>query len=414
MSTAATDSAWTDLVWTDLMGRAHVARARTELAEHGISIRRADAAAGYDGPADQTGRVLAVPDWSSRRRSPWQDDVQVVLADLRESDGSASDLCSRSVLRRVLGTLATEGYQARAAAELEFFLLDTATGGPLYADINQYSITKGAELEPLVAMMCDHLATLDVPVEATNPEYAGGQLEVNVEYCEALAAADRAVLVRYTARRVARDHGLDATFLAKPWTDNAGSGMHVHQSLWREGRNVMHEAGALSELGRSYVAGLLAHMRGLALLGSHTPNAYHRRADYSFAPTIVCWGADNRTLAVRAITGSASATRVEQRDAAADCNVYLAFAGQFAAGHRGVTSTSVPPEPVTGNAYERRDLPPLPLTFPEALAEFDRSPLAADVLGGLLSHWRQVMERERQVLITSCSDWERARYLAAV
>ncbi len=119
--------------------------------------------------------------------------------------------------------------------------------------MNQYSLTKGAELEFLLQDLRERLAVLGVPIEAVNPEYAGGQAEINIKYTEALAAADRAVLTRHFAREMARSHGLDATLMAKPWTEQAGSGMHVHQSVWRapagpaesgrRGANLFHSAG---------------------------------------------------------------------------------------------------------------------------------------------------------------------------
>jgi len=347
----------------------------------------------------------------------------VVLGNLMGSDGRPDASCSRSALRAVLGRAAADGLEIQAAAELEFYLIDSATRRPIYDEINQYSLTKGAELEFLLQDLRERLAVLGVPVEAVNPEYAGGQAEINIKYTEALAAADRAVLTRHFAREMARSHGLDATFMAKPWTEQAGSGMHVHQSVWRApagpaetggGANLFHSAGGLSNDGNAYVAGLVRHLRELVLLGSATPNAYHRRADYSFAPTRICWGADNRTLAVRAITGSEGATRVEQRDAAADCNIYLAMAGQFAAGLTGLAARWTPPDPVTGNAYARTDLPLLPESFPEALDLLASSDLARTALGPVTDALLEVLRPELTVLITSTADWERDRYMSVV
>ena len=212
---------------------------------------------------------------------------------------------------------------------------------------------------------------MDIPIEASNPEYSGGQVEVNIEYGPALAAADRATLMRSLVRVLARKAGMNVTFMAKPWTDEAGNGMHVHQSLWRDTRNAFSEGDGLSQVARHYAAGLLSRIREYALLGSPTPNAYHRRSDHTFAPTRVCWGADNRTLAVRAITDRPKSTRLEQRDAAADCNVYLALAGQIAAGLEGVREHREPPPPAVGDAYAREDLPDLPRTFLNAYELLD-------------------------------------------
>lgn len=402
---------WTDLVWTDLIGRCRVIRARTDALEGGIRVPGELASAGYDGPGWNREPVIAVPDWQSRRGHPWEDRSQIVLANLQDLDGSDSPLCSRSALHRVLGRIADAGYEVRAAAELEFFLLNATTGLPLYREIQNYSITKGADLEPLLGPVREDLERMSIPIEAVNPEYAGGQVELNIRYGPALAAADATVLVRHFVRELARAHGLDATFLAKPWTDQAGSGMHIHQSLWQGEDNVMHDRGELSGVGRSYLAGLLLHMRELALLGSPTPNSYHRRADYSFAPTVVAWGVDNRTVAVRAIVESPAGTRVEHRDASADCNIYLAMAGQFASGFRGVGDELRPPDPVAGDAYLREDLEKLPRSFQEAYGLLNASGLAREALGETVSCLLTALEPELTIAVISSSDWERDRYL---
>jgi glutamine synthetase len=377
---------------------------------------------------------LLLPDWDSARPNPWDENARVVLGDLIGQDGRPDALCSRSALRRVLDRAASGGLQVQAAAELEFYLIDPATSRPIYDEINQYSLTKGAELEFVLHDLRERLAVMQIPVEAVNPEYSGGQAEVNIKHTGALAAADRAVLTRHFVREMARSRGLDATFMAKPWTEHAGSGMHVHQSVWRlpgqpagasggaaragaaraSAANLLYAAGTLSPEGHGYVAGLLRYLRELVLLGSATPNAYHRRADYSFAPTRICWGADNRTLAVRVITGSEGATRIEQRDAAADCNIYLAMAGQFAAGLAGLEAGWAPPDPVTGNAYIRTDLPLLPESFPEAVDLLAASELAREALGPVVDALLGVLRPECTVLVTSSADWERDRYMPVV
>jgi glutamine synthetase len=419
-----TSPQWVDIYWSDLVGRCRYARVSPAAAAAGVAVPRSLVTAGFAGPGDQAGQTRLIPDWATARPHPWDAHVQVVIGDLRTADGQPDTACSRSALRGVLDKTAGQGLTIKAAAELEFYLIDPATRRPIYDAINQYSLTKGAELEFVMYEVRDRLAALGIPIEAVNPEYAGGQVEINIKYSEALAAADRAVLTRHFIRQIARKNGLETTFMAKPWTQQAGSGMHVHQSLWRRptavgdegsvGRNLFHAAGGISHEGLSYTAGLLHYMRELVLLGSATPNAYHRRADYSFAPTRICWGADNRTLAVRVISGSPAATRVEQRDAAADCNIYLAMAGQFSAGLAGLAGGWAPPDPVTGNAYTRDDLPALPDSFPVALELLAGSELAHAALGPVVDELLTVLRPERSVLITSSSDWERDRYMSAV
>jgi glutamine synthetase len=296
-----------------------------------------------------------------------------------------------------------------AAAEFEFFLVDPETRGPVYGGVENYSLGR-VEYEPVLRAIRNQLGRMDIPIEASNPEYSGGQFEVNIAHGDALEAADRAVLLRHGVRSLARKFGFEATFMAKPWTDQAGNGMHVHQSMWCDGANSFSDEQELSATGRAYVAGLLERIRDFALLGSPTPNAYHRRADLSFAPTVVCWGGDNRGVAVRAVVGDPDSTRVEQRDAAADCNVYLAFAGQFAAGLDGIRRELEPPPPVDGNAY-KLDLERLPRTFLEAYELFDASEVARDLLGtDIVEAYLEALAPEIDVFLTSASDWERSRY----
>ena len=410
-------SRWTDLVWVDLLGRPRVVRvpSETAAARTGLDVSKHQVLAGYDNGAEPSGLLRLIPDASTERRVAWDPDHSIVIGDLQEEDGSPSPLCARSTLRRVLQGAGQMGYQVLAAAELEFFLLTPETGEPIYSDIQQYSIIKGTELEPVLGAVRNDLRQMDIPIEASNPEYSGGQVEVNIEYGPALAAADRATLMRSLVRVLARKAGMDVTFMAKPWTDEAGNGMHVHQSLWREGRNAFSEDGGLSQLARQYAAGLLSRIREYALLGSPTPNAYHRRSDHTFAPTRVCWGEDNRTLAVRAITDRPNSTRLEQRDAAADCNVYLALAGQIAAGLEGVRERREPPPPATGDAYVREDLPELPRTFLNAYELLDGSEAARVGLGrDTIGAYLGVLGREREVVLRTAPEWERARYLSSV
>ena len=404
----------TDVTWVDLLGRPRAVRVPTGRIGEPIAVPRAAVLAGYGGRPDVTGHLIAVADLDSMRIPPWPDAPAIVMADLREPDGSDSPLCSRTTLRRILADAASDGHVIAAASELEFFLLDPATGGPIYAEIENYSITKGSEAESVMRRVRNELRSMDVPVEASNPEYSGGQMEVNLTYGPALGAADAATLLRSLVRTIARQEGFDATFMAKPWTDQAGNGMHVHQSLWKEGRNTFSDAGHVSGPGRSYLAGLLAYLAELALFGCPNPNAYHRRTDLSFAPTVICWGGDNRTVAVRAIEGTEASTRVEQRDASADCNIYLTFAGQFAAGLQGMREELQPPPPVEGNAYDRADLEPVPKTFLEAFDLMDAG-RAATLLGKeTVRAYLDVLREERTVLLLSSTDWERQRYMSSM
>jgi glutamine synthetase len=401
---------WVDLIWTDIVGRVGVVRATREAAEAGgLAIPRGDVIGGFAGEITDRSPVELAPDWGTERAVPWENGVSVCLADLREQ-GVAAPFCSRSFLRSARGRLDEGGMRMDAAVELEFYLLDPATGLPLYDQIDNYSLSR-VEVEPVITDLRNELRAMAVGVEASNPEYAGGQVEINISRADLLEAADQAVLARLYTGVIARAHGLEATFLSKPWSDRSSSGIHVHQSLWRDEANLFHDpVEGLGEAGLSYLAGMLAQMPEWALLTSPTPNGFHRRADGSFAPTVASWSVDNRTTAVRAVLGSEGSTRIEHRDGSADCNLYLTMGAQVIAGLDGIESGTEPPERVTGNAYEQ-DLPTLPRTFVEAFDRLEGSESARRLLPRpLLEAYMAALRPEMDLAITSSADWERRRY----
>jgi glutamine synthetase len=368
---------WLDCVWVDRHGRPRVVAApETDVDDALGTVRITAREAGWD----IDGRLLRLaPDVASRRPSPWDPRRDVVLCDLLDLDGTPSDLCPRVVLKRALSRAVDAGYRVVAAAEVEFHLTDD-DGEPVSRRIDNYGIVEGAGFEDILRDV-RALDDAGVPVTATNPEYGGAQFEVNLRHEDALQAADAVTLLRSWIGVAARRGGLRATFAAKPWPDGSGSGLHLHQSLWRGDANAFFDAGGLSREGEGYLAGLLGGITELTPLGSPTPSAYRRRSDGSFCPTAVCWSGDNRTVAVRVLTEEEAATRIEQRDAAANANAHLALAGQLTAGLRGIEQGLVPPAAVRGNAYGRRDLPTLPRTLHEALDAFAVSSLAVSVLG---------------------------------
>jgi glutamine synthetase len=368
---------WVDLAWPDRQGRLRVASVPAEaMAEAARAIAVAPADIGWPGIA---GPLTLEPD-TTAYPVPWAPDREVRLCFLLGPDGAPSPACGRSTLARALHAAGREGYDVVAAAEVEFFLLATPGGDPVYDAIENYGIVAGARFERVLGQV-RALRNAGVPVMASNPEYGGGQFEINLRHGAALQAADAVVLLRTWTGIIAAREGLAATFVAKRAPDASGSGMHVHQSLWRGDANAFWDDGRLSASGEGYLAGLLDGMAELAPLGSPTALGYTRRADGSFCPTSVCWGGDNRSVAVRVLVEEEPTTRIEQRDAAADASPYLAMAGQLTAGLRGIADGLRPPAAVEGNAYGRTDLPRLPRTLEEAAALFEGSDLAREVLG---------------------------------
>ncbi len=401
---------WLNLAWTDLVGRTHIVRTTRESVERqAVKVPLAKLRAGFAGDAPERGFVELRPDFSSERLLPWDPETSVCLADLY-GEGEPSPLCARSLLRSASARASAEGRTVEAAVELEFYLVDPASGQPIYDQIDNYSLAR-TDGEPVIAAFRNEMRSMGIGVEASNPEYSGGQFEVNIAHADVLSAADQATLGRLFTGTVARRHGLGATYLSKPWSDRSSSGIHVHQSLWRAGRNEFFAGDEeLSQTGNAYLAGLLGSMADFALFGSPTPNGFHRRADGSFAPTVIAWATDNRTTSVRAVFGGESGTRIEHRDGGSDCNLYLTIAAQVLAGLDGMERGLEPPRPVSGNAYAQ-DLPVLPRTYLEAYESLQRSELASRLIPApLLEAYLSVLEPELELSIVSAADWERERY----
>jgi glutamine synthetase len=346
------------------------------------------------------------------RALPWRPGSAMVLCDVTEEDGSEIPVSPRRALRRVLDQAAQQGFEVRIGFEIEFYLLDAQTRMPRHDGIQCYGIARGAEYEHVLAPMRNQLVEFGIPVEASNTEYAPGQIEVNVRYGEALATADSAVLFRNAVKEIAAMHGYVASFMAKIFTDQSGSGLHLHHSLWRDGRNAFAAAGRLSEDGRYYLGGLQAHMAELSLFGSPTPNAFKRRREYTFCPTSASWGTDNRTAGLRVIEGPDPAVRIEQRDGAADANPYLIMAAQVAAGLDGIARGLEPGPVQVGDAYANPSGPPLPRTLLEAADLLEGSELARKTFGDQLLAVTLGQARYEEAVVTGqVSELERARYL---
>ncbi len=349
------------------------------------------------------------------RPVPWSEGTVLAIGEAREEDGSPVRVDPRGRLVRVVEKAAVMGYDAKIGTELEFFLLDPETKRPLDTGIQVYGIARGAMFEHVLGPIRNLCTEFGIPIELSNPEYSPGQFEVNIHYASALTAADNAMLFRNAVKEIAADHGLLATFMAKPFSDLSGSGFHVHQSLWFDGRNAFSDgSGHLSDVGRWYLGGLRRHMRELALLGAPNPNSFRRRQPYTFCPTNTTWGGDNRTVGIRAVEGHDEAVRVEQRDGSADANPYLLVAGQLAAGLWGIENEADPGPRTDGDAYAIDDVEAIPATVPEAVEALRGSALAKELLGDeLLEIIVGMAEREQAFVAAAVTDVERARYLEA-
>jgi glutamine synthetase len=305
-------------------------------------------------------------------------------------DGSPFDGDPRQALARVLERFAARGLTPVVATELEFYLIDDS-GKELRVPPSPRSGKRrpGADTLALRALdafdrfftdLYDACEAMDIDADTAISEAGLGQFEINLLHGDAMKAADDAWLFKLLVKGLARRHGFAASFMAKPYADQPGNGMHMHFSMLdgtganifdnggREGAPALHQA----------IAGCLDAMADSMLLFAPHANSYDRLVPSAHAPTGIAWAYENRTAAIRVPSGNPRARRIEHRAAGGDINPYLLIAGVLGAALIGIEDARTPPPPITGNAYAQ-DLPQLPLTWPEAIDRFEHSPLMARI-----------------------------------
>jgi glutamine synthetase len=301
-------------------------------------------------------------------------------------DGRPYEGDPRHALRAVVDRYKAKGLTPVVAVELEFFLIDDS-GRKLQVPVSPRSGKRRKAAETLSIRALDAFDTfftdlyeaceeMDIPADTAISEAGLGQFEVNLMHCDdALRAADDAWLFKMLVKGLARRHGFAASFMAKPYEDYAGSGLHTHFSvLDTEGRNIFDDGSPFgTDLLRNAVAGCLNAMAGSTLIFAPHWNSYDRLVPDAHAPTGICWGYENRTAAVRIPSGSPVARRIEHRVAGGDVNPYLMLAAILGAALNGIEDKAEPPAPITGNAYAL-ELPQVPTTWQDAIDAFEGSP----------------------------------------
>jgi glutamine synthetase len=313
-----------------------------------------------------------------------------------EEDGRPFFADPRQVLAAVVARYRDHGWTPVVAAELEFYLTDperAADGRPMAPtppgrhsrenEVQVYDMTLIADYNAFIDQIYRCCAIQGLPVEATITEYAPGQMEVNLTHvANACRAADQTVLLKRLIKGVAQAHGYAATFMAKPFADQAGNGMHVHFSVVDDGgRNIFDDGGeGGTETLHHAIGGLAATMGEGMLLWASNVNSYRRFQPGSYAPTAPTWGYDNRTVALRVPAGPPPARRIEHRVAGADTNPYGLIAGILAGALHGIEARIDPGPPVEGNAYATA-APSLPDNCHQGIRAFAESTVFADLLG---------------------------------
>lgn len=327
---------------------------------------------------------------------PWLDHPSALVPmSLYNDDGTPFGGDPRHALIRILDRYKARGWHVQAATEMEFTLVDD-TGATLMPPSNPRTgrpldgaaILSLAQMDAFSAFFADLYTgaeAMGIPAETAISEAGVGQFEVTMNHGEALVAADNAWLFKALVRGIARKHDMAATFMAKPYTGDAGNGMHVHFSvLDDEGNNVFDNAGpkGTSTL-HSAVAGCLTALPGSSLIFAPHGNSYDRFVDGAHAPTAAAWGYENRTVALRIPGGNPKARRIEHRTAGGDINPYLLLSAVLGAAIIGVEDRLTPPAPVKGNAYDH-DLPKLAPDWATAVDRFHTDPTIARLFDPIL------------------------------
>jgi glutamine synthetase len=369
------------------------------------------------------------PDYASFVVLPWSDAenrVARLICDVQKADGTAFEGDPRRVLVRQIEAARKLGYEMMAGVEAEFFLfLRSPDGTPTrvthdaggYFDLGPVDLGEVARRD-----IVNVLELMGFEVETAHHEVAPGQHEVDFRYADALTTADHLATFKFVVRNVAFQHGLHATFMPKPIFGQNGSGMHTHQSLFREGENAFYDeadADGMSKVMRSYAAGLLRHARAMCAVTNPVVNSYKRLVAGFEAPVNVAWSHRNRSPMVRVPARREKGTRLELRMPDPSANPYLALAIQLAAGLDGIHRKAEPPEPIDKNIWtlsirERRRyrIQELPRDLGEAITLLKRSGFVRDTLGEhVFRYFIAAKEREWQEYIAQVHDWEIDRYL---
>jgi glutamine synthetase len=361
---------------------------------------------------------VMAPDMSTLRRVPWQEGAAMVLADVKWLDGKDVVASPRQILRKQIKALEDAGMKAYVGTELEFVLFNNT-----YEDAwkkhyigltpsNQYnvdySLMGGARVEPLLRAIRLGMAGAGMMVESVKGECNFGQHEIAFRYSDALSNCDNHVIYKNGAKEIAADSGYALTFMAKP-NEKEGNSSHIHCSF--RGLNdelVMvdeKDPEGLSDVGRHFIAGQIAHLRELALLFAPNINSYKRYVPGSFAPTAIRWGRDNRTCALR-LVGHEQGLRLENRVPGGDVNPYLAVAGIVAAGLDGIKKKMTLEPIFEGNAYAS-DSARVPSTMLEAQKLWSQSAWIKETFGAeVQDHYTNYAEIEMAAYGKAVTDWE--------
>ncbi len=390
--------------------------------------------AGFDGSSIEgfaridESDMIALPDPATFQILPWslpQNPVARMFCDIQKPGGAAFEGDPRYVLKRNLQSATAQGYTFNVGPELEYFYFKNAEGTHIldeggYFDLTPPDIASELRLETVLT-----LEQMGITVQYSHHEVAPSQHEIGLLYADALTTADNIMTSRLVIKEIAQKHGVYATFMPKPIFGVNGSGMHVHQSLFKNGRNTFFDetdAYYLSKTARHYAAGLLKYAPEITSVVSQWVNSYKRLIPGYEAPVYLSWARRNRSDMIRVPEyqpGKENSTRIEFRVPDPACNPYLAFSVMLAAGLEGIEKEYELPNPIEGNVFEmsseereERGIGSLPGNLSEAISLTEKSQLVRKTLGDhLFDSFIKNKKIEWDQYRTQVTEYELKRYL---
>jgi glutamine synthetase len=375
--------------------------------------------------------MLLQPDPTTFAIFPWQEQGEGATArlicDIYNADGTPFSGDPRGTLKRIMAEAQALGYKFMVGPEPEFFLFQReADGKPSTKTIDQASyfdlgpVDRGEECRRDCVMA---LQKMGFEIESSHHEVAPGQHEIDFKYTDAIAAADNIATFRFVVRTIALQHGLHASFMPKPIMGVNGSGMHLHMSLFKDGKNAFSDQAAAGGVGQTcyeFIAGLLEHVKGLTAITNPLVNSYKRLVPGYEAPVYLAWSERNRSPLIRIPARRGNSTRLELRSPDPSCNPYLALAVVLAAGLDGIKAKLVPPPPVNRNIYmmspeerQAEGIESLPGNLKEALRELEADDVIRDALGEhIFTNFVEAKLIEWDIYRSQVHQWELDQYLA--
>ena len=370
------------------------------------------------------------PDLDSFAIFPWRPShgrVARLICDVHDPDGKPFVGDPRHVLKRALKRAEEMGFDAfNVGPEAEFFLFQTDDEGKPttrtndeagYFDLGPLDHGEGTRRE-----ICMALEQMGFEIEASHHEVAQGQHEIDFKYSDAVQCADKIMTFKLAVKTIAQKNGLHATFMPKPIFGINGSGMHTNMSLFQGGKNAFYDPDdpkGLSKEAYSFIAGLLAHVKGMAAVTNPLVNSYKRLVPGYEAPCYLAWSASNRSALIRIPAARGQSTRVELRSPDPACNPYLELALCLAAGLDGIEKGLTPPPEVTENIFDMNaaarkahGIDSLPDSLEEAIHALEADPLVLDTLGEhVAANYIEGKRKEWEEYRTRVSSWEREKYI---